>query len=332
MAKQLPHRMRILRLVVCGFAGLISGTFQSWADDQASAWASFQHQVQAADPRLVQDAFQRSHTNSPSPQQVAQIMAGLSEAETALMDQAGEFQKLFPQSAHREEVRQALGEMLRRNFGSMGFLIPQDRVAEVEACTRKLLVGAAGADAMGLDMVLCQVASQLPADRARVLYGQLSRESTTEPARSMAKRALKDLGRLGMPLDISFEAVDGRRVRLAELAGKVVLIDFWSTDCVPCVRELPNLKQLLAKYNAHGLELVGIPLDSDRDTLQRCIAKQQIDWPQYFDPAGRTNRLAQEFGIVGTPVVWLVDRHGLLRDLSGGQDQETKIQALLKEP
>lgn len=93
-----------------------------------------------------------------------------------------------------------------------------------------------------------------------------------------------------------------------------------------------SLKKILTKYQAQGLELAGITLDSDRDTLQRCIAREKIDWPQYFNPAGRTNRLAQEFGINGTPVVWLVDRRGFLHDLNGREDQEAKIQALLKEP
>lgn len=257
-------------------------------------------------------------------------MAGLSAAEMAVMDQAIGFQKNFPQSAHRNEVHQALAEMLGRNFGSMGLPLPKGRVADIEACTRKFLADAP--NDVQLNLVLCRVAACLPVAQARALYAELSTQPTPEPARAMARRALKDLGRLGTPLDITFEAVDGRTVRLADLRGKVVLIDFWSTDCAPCLRELPNLKELQAKYQAQGLVLIGITLDSDRDTLQRCMVKEHIDWPQYFDPAGRTNRLAREFDIVGTPVVWLVDRHGLLRDLGGVEEQETKIQALLKEP
>jgi peroxiredoxin len=322
--------MRILPWVVCVFGGLISMSFQAWADDEASAWASFQAQVQAANPRLVQETFQRSHTNSPSPQEFAKITAGLSAAETAVMDQAGEFQKHFPQGAHQDAVRQALAEMLGRNFGSMGFPIPKDRVAVVEACTRKFLADAP--TDLRLNLVLCRVAARLPVAQARALYTELSSEPTPEPARSLAKKGLQDLGRLGKPLEMTFDAVDGRTVRMADLKGKVVLIDFWSTDCAPCLREMPDLNRLLAKYEAQGLELVGITLDSDRQTLQRCLEKQKISWPQYYDPAGQTNRLVQQFGITSTPVVWLVDRHGLLRDLSGGEDQEAKLQALLKEP
>ena len=322
--------MRTLARALCASFALASAAWQAWAEDEASAWANFQAQTQAANPRLVQETFQRNHTNSPSAEEVTQIMTGLSAAETALMDQASAFQKHYPQSAHRDEVRQALAEMLSRNFGSMGLPIPQDRVAKVEACTRNFLADAPSDPQ--LNLVLCRVAACLPAAQARALYTELSNEPTPEPARSMAKKALKDLGRLGEPLDITFEALDGRTVRLADLKGKVVLIDFWSTDCAPCLRELPNLKQLLAKYQAQGLELIGITLDSDRETLQRCLVREQVDWPQYFDPAGRTNRLAEEFGIVSLPVVWLVDRHGLVRDLGGRDNQEAKIQGLLKEP
>lgn len=95
--------------------------------------------------------------------------------------------------------------------------------------------------------------------------------------------------------------------------------------------DLPDLKQLYTKYNNQGLEIVGISLDPDKEALTRFIKKEKIPWPQYYDPAGETNRLAQTFGITGIPVVWLVDRHGLLRQLNARQDQEQKVEALLKE-
>jgi hypothetical protein len=86
------YRMNFLPLAI-GIAWLNLAASQAWANDEASAWANFQAQVQAADPNLAQETFQRSHTNSPSPQEFEQVMAGLSAAEMAVIDQAGEFQK-----------------------------------------------------------------------------------------------------------------------------------------------------------------------------------------------------------------------------------------------
>jgi thiol-disulfide isomerase/thioredoxin len=172
----------------------------------------------------------------------------------------------------------------------------------------------------------------LPVVRARALYEELTNESTPEPARSLAKGGLAELGRLGTTPDIRFSALDGRAVSLTNLRGKVVLIDFWSTTCAPCVQEMPDLKRLQAKYQMQDLELVGISLDSDRQALQRYIEKAQISWPQFYDPAGPTNRLAQEFGIASIPVEWLIDRHGVLRELNARENQEAKVQTLLHEP
>lgn len=231
------YRVNLLPLAIGALGWLNLAASQAWANDEASAWGNFQAQVQAADPNLAQEAFLRSHTNSPSPQEIAQLMAGISTAEMGVMDQASEFQKQFPQSVHRNEVSRALAAMLGGNLGSKGLPIPRDRIGEVEACTRKFLADAP--NDLQLNLVLFRVAACLPAAQGRALYTELSQEPTPEPARSMAKQALKDLGRLGKPLDITFEAVDGRKVSLADLKGKVVLIDFWSTDCAPCLREMP---------------------------------------------------------------------------------------------
>ena len=257
------------------------------------------------------------------------MVATITQAALVVMDQSREFEKQYPQSARLAEVHRSLSETLSTVFGSVGLPVPQNRARDVETCTRKLLLNAP--DDIPLHLVLCRVAASLPKTQQFALYEELSREPTPGPARLMAKDALQKLQRVGVPLDLSFTALDGRKVSLADLKGKVVLIDFWSTTCLPCLREMPELKKLYGKYKSQGLEIVGINLDSNQKVLQRFIQKEEISWPQYFDPAGPTNRLAQEFGIRAIPVVWLVDRHGLLRYLNTSADREGQIEALLSE-
>jgi thiol-disulfide isomerase/thioredoxin len=180
-------------------------------------------------------------------------------------------------------------------------------------------------------MILVRVATAMPQLRQEARLGELSGERIPEPARSMAKDALRTLRRLGRPLDLKFTALDGRSVDLTFLKGKVVLIDFWSTTCVPCVREMPDLKALYSKYRTQGFEVIGVTLDENKEVLQRFIQKEQLPWPQYFDAKGSQNPIAQEFNIRSIPVVWLVDRQGVLRDLNGREGQEKKIEALLKQ-
>ena len=82
---------------------------------------------------------------------------------------------------------------------------------------------------------------------------------------------------------------------------------------------------------SRGLEVLGISLDSDKGALTRFIEKEKISWPQYFDSAGSDNPWAKHYNIGAIPVVWLVDKHGILRHLDGRADTEKKVEALLNE-
>jgi peroxiredoxin len=300
------------------------------ADEESSAWDDFQRLIRAADPKAAQTTFKRDHPNPPSKQEGGEMVETITHAAVSVMDQAKEFENRFPQSTRLTEIRSSLVETLSRDFGSMGLPIPASRAADLEACIRSLLLN--GPEDVPLHLVLCRVAASLPTARQFALYEELSQEPTPEPVRSMAQEALRKLERLGVPLVLSFTALDGRLVSLVDLQGKVVLIDFWSTTCLPCLRELPDLKKVYGKYRSQGVEFIGVSLDSNKQVLQRFIQKQQIPWPQYFDPAGPTNRLAQEFGVRSIPMVWLVDRHGMLRHLNGRENAESKIETLLKAP
>ena len=71
-----------------------------------------------------------------------------------------------------------------------------------------------------------------------------------------------------------------------------------------------------------------LPLEA---ALTRFLEKEKLPWPQYFDPAGQNNPLATKYGVSAIPVVWLVDKKGILRHLDARTDQEQKVEALLKE-
>lgn len=318
------------RAIFASFVGmLLFSPYIVLADDEDSALAAIKQAIQAADPERAKKAFEKDHQNPPSKKEVEEMVATIVNAAISVMDQTAEFEKHFPQSKEVAANRDSLIETLFKVFGGMGLPVPKNRAADLETCTRNLLHNRS--DDIRLYMILCRVAAALPIVRQQAIYEELGNESTPGPARGMALAALRNIERLGLPIDLNFTALDGRHVSLAELKGKVVLVDFWATTCSPCVRDLPDLKQLYTKYKPQGLEIVGISLDSNKEALIRFVEKEKIPWPQYYDPAGETNRLAQTYGIVGIPIVWLVDRHGLLRQLNARQDQEQKVEVLLKE-
>ena len=144
-----------------------------------------------------------------------------------------------------------------------------------------------------------------------------------------AKGKLKNMEALGQPVKMSFVAVDGRKIDLAKLKGKVVLIDFWATWCGPCVAELPNVKKTYTKFHKRGFEIVGISLDSNKDKLTNFVEDNEMSWAQHFDGKGWKNKYAVEFGIQGIPAMWLIDKKGDLVDMKARDGLEAKVQKLL---
>ena len=133
----------------------------------------------------------------------------------------------------------------------------------------------------------------------------------------------------GKPVEIKFQAVDGRHVDLTKMQGKVVLVDFWATWCGPCVGEMPHVKAAYEKYHAKGFEIVGISLDQDLARLQEFTKAQGMAWPQYFDGKGWGNIISSKYGIRGIPTMWLVDKNGNLADTNARENLGGKIAKLL---
>jgi len=113
------------------------------------------------------------------------------------------------------------------------------------------------------------------------------------------------------PLDLKFTAVDGRKVDLAKLRGKVVLIDFWATWCPPCRIISPDIVALYKKYHRQGLEIIGISADSDKGALRDFVKKEGAPWPQYFGENGDTT-LIDQLGVEQFPTLWLVNKKGIV--------------------
>jgi thiol-disulfide isomerase/thioredoxin len=134
-------------------------------------------------------------------------------------------------------------------------------------------------------------------------------------------------------LEMKFTALDGRAVDLAQLRGKVVLIDFWATWCGPCKEELPNVLANYRKYHELGLEVVAVSLDGekDRQKLIDFVREHELPWPQHFDGQGWKNEFAARFGIRAIPAMFLLDQAGkVITTEARGPKLESEIRRLLR--
>jgi peroxiredoxin len=136
----------------------------------------------------------------------------------------------------------------------------------------------------------------------------------------------------GEPVDFNVQSTDGKTLSPAAYKGKVLLIDFWATWCGPCVAEMPNVKNVYARFHPNGFEIVGISLDQSRDRLDQFVKSNEIGWPQYFDGKWWNNDVAVRYGIKSIPTTILVDKAGKIRYKSlRGKQLEDAVQQLLAE-
>ena len=121
-----------------------------------------------------------------------------------------------------------------------------------------------------------------------------------------------------------FEArtFDGGTIRLADLRGKVVLLDFWATWCRPCVAQLPQVRQLHAAFGTNDrFAMIGMSLDWDIEKARSFLARQQLKWPQANLGNMDTSTVVRQYGVGSIPTMVLIDPEGRIVAVGGSIDQ-----------
>lgn len=124
--------------------------------------------------------------------------------------------------------------------------------------------------------------------------------------------------------DLQVELLDGRKVKLSDLKGKVVLISFWATWCAPCLEEMPSLKKLYQKYKGEGLEVLEISIDEDASKVVSFVKSKSLEIPVSHAP-----EIGKIFKATAIPTTLFIDKRGHLRfrktGFSEGEERETEI-------
>lgn len=131
-------------------------------------------------------------------------------------------------------------------------------------------------------------------------------------------------------LDWELKNLDGKKVRLCDFRGKVVILDFWATWCMPCRLEIPYFVELQKQYGDKGLAVVGVSLDEQGPQVVRKFIKE---FGVNFPIAIGNEKIAEAYGgIEGIPTTFVIDRHGrIVRAYVGYNDKsvfEKEIQSL----
>jgi peroxiredoxin len=145
---------------------------------------------------------------------------------------------------------------------------------------------------------------------------------------------LRDLIAVGSQApDFEVATLDGSQVALRQLAGKVVLLDFWATWCGMCRADLPDLMAFAAKHaDRADFAIVGVSLDDDPERVRRFVGSMSMPWIHTSLGAADQNPLANLYNVSSTPTSFLIGRDGRIvaRDLVGPPLREA-IERLLSE-
>ena len=119
--------------------------------------------------------------------------------------------------------------------------------------------------------------------------------------------------------DFSMNTPEGTPMKLSDLRGKVLLVDFWASWCGPCRRENPNVVAAYKKYHEKGFDVLGVSLDKTKDRWVQAIKKDGLMWHHVSDLKGWKNEAAKLYGVSSIPATVLLDKDGkiIARNLRG---------------
>ena len=268
------------------------------------------------------EEFLRDYPQSPNRwearmavMQIGNSLAMLQEREPDLAAQSKELRNIADDKEAPLNIRADAGLVLLQ-IASVDFdrIRTEESARELSAAIAKFLeTHPDDARRPALKLTEAQALENFDPATARTIYEEVTKDDDPEIAQA-AKSALELMELRDKPLELSFTAVDGQEFDLADLRGKVVLVDFWATWCPPCVEEAPQLVKTYEKFKDRGFEIVGISLDNDKGALEKFTKEYRMTWPQFFDGKGWDNELAQRFKIQSVPTMWLFGRDGKLVD------------------
>lgn len=111
--------------------------------------------------------------------------------------------------------------------------------------------------------------------------------------------------------EVSLVAVsNGAALKLSDLKGKVVLLNFWATWCPPCREEIPSMMKLNSAMAGKPFQMVAVSIDEGgKPTLEAFFKETGMSLPTYLDPSGASSK---SYGITGVPESFIIDKQGII--------------------
>jgi thiol-disulfide isomerase/thioredoxin len=118
--------------------------------------------------------------------------------------------------------------------------------------------------------------------------------------------------RVGKPaIELVCENLDGKKVKLSDLKGKVVVLDFWATWCGHCIKMIPHERELVKRLKGKPFVLVSISVDDSKDKVRRFLERTPMPWTHWYMGAG--SELVDLWDLDALPSILVLDHKGVIR-------------------
>lgn len=126
----------------------------------------------------------------------------------------------------------------------------------------------------------------------------------------------------------NFEATDrsGNRIRLSDLQGKIVMLNFYASWCTPCAKEIPAIDRVYQEYKQQGFEVVGVNLGERKSNALGFLDALDATYNAVLDPDGT---IADKYGVRGPPVTIFIDRNGVIQQYLPGELRASQVEQLV---
>ena len=134
--------------------------------------------------------------------------------------------------------------------------------------------------------------------------------------------------------DFTLKSRSGDNIKLSELRGQVVMINFWASWCGPCRQEMPILDQLYQRYEPMGFTLLGVNVEEDSAAANKVLKEIPVTFPVLYDSK---NQVSESYQVRAMPSTFLIDRDGKVRYLHKGykpgyeEEYQKQVRELIRE-
>jgi peroxiredoxin len=130
--------------------------------------------------------------------------------------------------------------------------------------------------------------------------------------------------------DFTLKSNSGDNVKLSELRGQVVMINFWASWCGPCRQEMPLLDEIHQRYSGLGFTVLGVNVEEDQAAARELLEDVPVTFPILFDSR---NEVSEAYDVDAMPSTVVVDRDGVVRYIHKGYvpGDENKYQEVVRE-